>query len=414
MAPQKGTLLSTTDFPLYAVRSLGDRHFLVAGGGGQAKTGVPNAVEIYELKLSDNKILSASLCRHDTGIQAVMNCDTFYDGRNHYLATGQDDECHTYSLKYKVVSPEKQSESKDAKVRKRKGESENSSKEKCNNTKHITFDIEPIKHVTTDFAKDGSFQKVVRFGADNSILATGGADGFVRVWQYPDMKKIYEVKAHNSDIDDLDVSPCGQNIVTVSRDNTGSVWKAKEGKKVSDLVFKKRPSEQYRFRCCRYGNIEGKKGKFNLYTLSIPSKRSSKPSPCYMTLWDPSTFKPKKHASTGTEVLSSLAVSDDGIYLGVGTISGSVSVYVSFSLQRLYHVKEAHSIFVTGVEFMPSSEGARAVTGGQDFTLLSISADNTIKIHQVAPRGSYSAAWLIAGTLAIIYVIFWLMSSFGI
>ena len=51
-------------------------------------------------------------------------------------------------------------------------------------------------------------------------------------------------------------------------------------------------------------------------------------------------------------------------------------------------MKEAHSIFVTGVEFMPSSEGSRAVTGGQDFTLLSISADNTIKIHQVAPRGS--------------------------
>lgn len=53
-------------------------------------------------------------------------------------------------------------------------------------------------------------------------------------------------------------------------------------------------------------------------------------------------------------------------------------------------MKEAHSIFVTGVEFMPSSEGARAVTGGQDFTLLSISADNTIKIHQVAPRGTTS------------------------
>ncbi|XP_046566705.1 prolactin regulatory element-binding protein-like [Haliotis rubra] len=388
MAPQKGTLLSTTDFPLYAVRSLGDRHFLVAGGGGQAKTGVPNAVEIYELKLSDNKVLSASLCRHDTGLQAVMNCDTFYDGRNHYLATGQDDECHTYSLKYKVVPAEKQPESKEAKVRKRKGETENSSKEKSNDTKHITFDIEPMKHVTTDFAKDGSFQKVVRFGADHSILATGGADGFVRVWQYPDMKKIYEVKAHFKTV----------HFVTDCHP---------------------KPFLKPLFFCLfcpifQYGLIEGSKAKFSLYTLSIPSKRSSKPSPCYVTLWDPSTFKPKKHASTGTEVSSSLAVSDDGIYLGVGTISGSVSVYVSFSLQRLYHVKEAHSIFVTGVEFMPSSEGSRAVTGGQDFTLLSISADNTIKIHQVAPRGSYSAAWLVVGTLAIIYAIFWLMSSFGI
>ena len=44
MAPVKGSLLANTDFPLYAVRALGDRHFLVAGGGGQAKTGVPNAI----------------------------------------------------------------------------------------------------------------------------------------------------------------------------------------------------------------------------------------------------------------------------------------------------------------------------------------------------------------------------------
>jgi len=40
----KGVTLASTDFPLYTFRMVGDRHFLVAGGGGAAKTGVPNAM----------------------------------------------------------------------------------------------------------------------------------------------------------------------------------------------------------------------------------------------------------------------------------------------------------------------------------------------------------------------------------
>ena len=43
MAPTQG-VLAQADFPLYAVQALGSTHFLVAGGGGQAKTGVPNAI----------------------------------------------------------------------------------------------------------------------------------------------------------------------------------------------------------------------------------------------------------------------------------------------------------------------------------------------------------------------------------
>jgi len=43
----KGVSLAQTDFPLYAIRVVGDRHFLVAGGGGSAKTGILNAVVSY-------------------------------------------------------------------------------------------------------------------------------------------------------------------------------------------------------------------------------------------------------------------------------------------------------------------------------------------------------------------------------
>ncbi|XP_025109805.1 prolactin regulatory element-binding protein-like isoform X1 [Pomacea canaliculata] len=416
MAPVKG-FLARSDFPLYAVRALDCSHFLVAGGGGQAKTGVPNAIEIYELKQTEESVQASSICRHDAGSEAIMNCSSFYDGRNYIIACGQDEKCKIYSVRYKVVSPSKaNSDGKsEGDIRKRKGGSDGDEvKSSLNDTKYLTFDVQLIQSVQTDFDKDGGFQKVVRFSLDHSFVATGGADGFLRVWKYPDMKKKFQVQAHKSDIDDLDISPAGDRIVTVSRDGTGMVWNVKDGQHHCDLLWPVKEAVHYRFRCCRYGLIEGKKDKFNLYTLSIPVKRSSKPDLCYISLWDSNSIQMKKTANTGTEVLSALAVSDDGIYLGVGTISGSVSVYISFSLQRLYHVKETHSIFVTGLEFLPMSEATRAIVGSQDFSMLSVSADNTIKIHHMPERTSIHVFWVLLGCIILIFLFFWTLAELGI
>lgn len=67
-------------------------------------------------------------------------------------------------------------------MRKRKGDDSVNDKQE-NATKHISFDIEEIRKVKTDFHKDGSFQKVVQFSPDHRLVATGGADGYLRVWQ---------------------------------------------------------------------------------------------------------------------------------------------------------------------------------------------------------------------------------------
>lgn len=52
-----------------------------------------------------------------------------------------------------------------------------------NGTKQLTFDLQCLKLVQTDFEKDGGFQKAVRFSADHTLVITGGADGFLRVWK---------------------------------------------------------------------------------------------------------------------------------------------------------------------------------------------------------------------------------------
>lgn len=63
MAPKKGSLLATTKYPLYTVRALDHNHFLVAGGGGQAKTGIPNAiVSWFSVNFSKRLFFKASIC----------------------------------------------------------------------------------------------------------------------------------------------------------------------------------------------------------------------------------------------------------------------------------------------------------------------------------------------------------------
>lgn len=44
MASRKGKQIAKSDFPMYIIKPLSERHFLVAGGGGQAKTGVSNVI----------------------------------------------------------------------------------------------------------------------------------------------------------------------------------------------------------------------------------------------------------------------------------------------------------------------------------------------------------------------------------
>lgn len=65
-----------------------------------------------------------------------------------------------------------------------------------NGTKQINFDIEELDSFETDFNKDGSFQKTVQFSMDQKFLATGGADGFLRVWKVWNVLKMlkFEVR----------------------------------------------------------------------------------------------------------------------------------------------------------------------------------------------------------------------------
>ncbi|CAH1772795.1 unnamed protein product [Owenia fusiformis] len=412
MAPHRGTTIVHTEFPLYTVRALGDRHFMVAGGGGTAKTGVKNAIEIYEIKNAEGELHSEKLGRHET-TDAVMNSACICNTKNYVLAAGMEDKCEIFNLRYKIMFQSKNPDG-DTVVRKRKSNLTKAQDIK-DAERSIKFEVEHLNSVTTDFHSKGGYQKVVAFNLEGTLMATGGGDGHLRVWEYPKLKKVCDVKAHNQEIDDLDISPQQNKVVTLSKDNNAFIWDSRKGNKICPLKWTQNTGDtKYRYRNCRYGLIEGARDKFNLYTTHIPVVRGTKPPNCYLTKWETKNYTPCKIVSTGQAVTSALAVSSDGTYLGLGTLSGDVGVYISYSLQKLYYVKEAHGIFVTGLDFFPSSDSTRAIMGDHDVNLLSISADNQVKVHQEPTRASYSAFWVLLGFLAIIYAIFWTLTVLGL
>lgn len=53
-------------------------------------------------------------------------------------------------------------------------------------------------------------------------------------------------------------------------------------------------------------------------------------------------------------------------------------------------MEEAHSMFVTGLEFLPVTSGGQPITSCAEAAVLSISVDNRICIHSLAFRSEYS------------------------
>lgn len=82
----------------------------------------------------------------------------------------------------------------------------------------------------------------------------------------------------------------------------------------------------------RFGIIEGEEKKTALYTLANPTGVARRQK-SYLQQWVPEDGRLKKVAEFD-ESLAALAVRDDGRFVAVGTMfSGSVCIYVAFSLQ---------------------------------------------------------------------------------
>ncbi len=128
------------------------------------------------------------------------------------------------------------------------------------------------------------YQKVSRLSPNNAYLATGGDDGFLRVWSFPDLYRTQEIEAHEKEIDDMDFSPDSTKLVTISKDRRCCVWDVKKGRKHAEMGWDTPRGIRYLFKRVRFGKVEGDPKRFKTFTITNPVG-SSKP-PSYLQKWD--------------------------------------------------------------------------------------------------------------------------------
>uniref|UniRef100_A0A1B0G0U4 Uncharacterized protein n=1 Tax=Glossina morsitans morsitans TaxID=37546 RepID=A0A1B0G0U4_GLOMM len=438
-------LLARVNFPLYAVDMLTSRHVLVAGGGGSSKTGVANGFEIYEIFHNGQHFCAQEIVRYETGANVVMNFAVRNEGRRALLCAGQESHCQMYFVNPRVLSDDGKEEvsiisdyksnrdnhdvrAHENGLRNRRnttssvedlpnGHTANAAEDKqplptvppdqnSNMKRHLKFDIKVGNSVQSDFLPTEPLQRVVRIGPNGDIMVTGGTDGHLRVWSFPKMSLIADIKAHSKEIDDIDISPDSKYIITIAKDRLGIVWDIKTAKRHYDLNWDTPEGIKYLYKRCRYGTIETQRDQYRLFCIANPLGKVGKQRG-YLQQWDCSTGTLRLAVGID-ESLSSLAVRDDGRFVAIGTMfSGSVSMYIAFSLQRVLHVDNAHSMFVTGLQFLPvTNEEGPPVSSDTEAAVLSISVDNKVCIHSLQQRHTIPA-WL-----AIILIVIVLLAAF--
>nr|CAH7738683.1 unnamed protein product [Callosobruchus chinensis] len=408
MAPNRKNIediLARVNFPLYTVQLLTPRHVIVGGGGGTSKTGVANGFEIFELSHNGRKFLAEEVTRHETGGNVVMNCSTFSDNRHTYLVAGQESHCQLYNVNSVLVKEQKVVENGlNSDLRQRKPKAKEKTDANENVQKKLKFVVTPSDSVQTDFQQPEPLCRVVRMHHNGKLLATGGTDGKIKLWKFPGLEPLVTLKAHEKEIDDIDFSKYDNYLCTIAKDGLAIIWDAVKGKQLRKLTWQQPNGSKYLYKRCRFGVIEGANQKCAVYTLANPTGLAKRQK-AYLQQWLPEDGLLKKVAEFD-ESVSALAVRDDGRFLAVGTMfSGSVSIYAAFSLQRILNVPGAHSMFVTGLEFLPASQENEnhTVCSVAEAAVLSISVDNQVCIHTL-PYRKTMPLW--AGLVILIFTLF--------
>ena len=217
-------------------------------------------------------------------------------------------------------------------------------------------------------------------------MVTGGTDGRVRIWNFPQLLKLHDLEAHTKEIDDMDFNPEGNLLASIAKDGRAVLWDVTTGTKKKELTWNPAGNAKYLYKRCRFRKSEEKNPKTQLFTLSNAAIGKN---PSFLQLWDTEAGIIVKSIPF-QETLSALAVSDNGRFVAVGTMfSGSVDMFIAFSLQRVLHVSGAHSMFVTGLEFLPTRHDGPAITSNAEAAVVSISVDNRICIHSLPFRCEY-------------------------
>lgn len=131
--------------------------------------------EVYELSHDGEKFIAEEVVRHETGLNAVMNCSSYSDDKRSYLVAGQESFCQLYNVQSVLVNEtiENIETIGDNEIKQRKKTDNHIDKNKNKNLKKLKFAIKPGDSVKTDFDSDEPLLRVIRISRFGNLMATG-------------------------------------------------------------------------------------------------------------------------------------------------------------------------------------------------------------------------------------------------
>ena len=218
--------------------------------------------------------------------------------------------------------------------------------------------------------------QAIALSPDDETLATGGDDGYLRLWQVDTGKLLWRSELPHTDwIRSIAFSPDGKNIATGSEDFEIKIWDSARGRYLNTLsghdgrvwavVFD--PDGEYLFSGSgdqrlktwdvQTGNclktIEGYTLKVRSVAFSPDGKQLATASDDgIVRLWD-LTSKECKNLSGHQSRVCSISFTTDGAYLASGSDDKTVKVW-NVSKQKIYTTFSQHTSWVRAVACAPN------------------------------------------------------------
>ncbi|KAJ0240509.1 SEC12-like protein 2 [Hirschfeldia incana] len=316
----------------------------LAGGGGVGGHGIPNVIVICRVDLESNSLSEQPVSRVVvTGLPYRMAIHPREGG----LICALPESCKRFDWE-NIMRP-------------REGEE--------------------LEEVVSELEDVGQ-QLALAFNQEGSVLAAGGEDGSLRIFEWPSMKTLlFESKAH-AEVKNLTFSESGKFLVSLGGPLC-RVWDVNASTAVASLSKEK--DEMFAF--CRFSADTA--GNEVLYIAAKTERGGS------IITWDTTSWKRRHSKLLKNYSISAFNVSPDGKFLAFGTLEGDILIISSIKMKTHQLVKKAHLGLVTALTFSPDSR-----------CLVSVSIDSRAKLTVIEQKAETNGInWLVVFLLLVLLLV---------
>lgn len=183
------------------------------------------------------------------------------------------------------------------------------------------------------------------------LLAIGGDDHVVRLWDLATEKLVHELQGHRDWIRDADFSPDGRYLATAGNDGRILIWDVETGTRRASLDdFQKAIAKLAYSQDGRRLAVAGFDQRMHVY--EVDEQELNHPNNC-----------PCSHLRGPCSDMRAVAFSPSGAYLAAGGRNGRVRIWSTSELREQRDFA-AHSRRVRALAF--SADGTQLVTSGED------------------------------------------------